>query len=120
MGPVRDLIRRLTPNAGNGVLKRGPSGADTIIFRRGEQIMVTTYTDAGTPIIDMSDDEYRAFLDHEVRERIGLSLEEFVARANAGEIDWDHPEAFALAGLVGVGESGLIASASSNGHRPAA
>jgi len=83
--------------------------------------MVTTYTDAGTPIIDMSDDEYRAFLDGEVRMRIGLSLDEFVAKANAGEIDWDHPEAFALAGLVGVGDGGLIAPASSNGHpRPAA
>jgi hypothetical protein len=82
--------------------------------------MVTTYTDAGTPIVEMSDEEYRAFLDREVHARIGLSLEEFVAKGNAGEIDWDHPEAFALAGLVGVGDGGLIASASSNGHRPAA
>lgn len=82
--------------------------------------MVTSYTDAGTPVLDMSNDEYRAFLDVEVRARIGLSLDEFVARVNAGEIDWDHPEAFALAGLVGVGDGGLIA-ASSNGHRrPAA
>ncbi len=82
--------------------------------------MVTTYTEAGTPILDMDGDEYRAFLDHEVRARIGLSLDEFVERVNAGEIDWDHPEAFALAGLVGVGDGGPIATAPSNGHRPAA
>jgi len=79
--------------------------------------MVTTYTDGGTPVIDMSDDEYRAFLDSEVRARIGLSLEAFVTKVNAGEMEWDHPEAFALAGLVGVGDGGLIAPASRNGHR---
>ncbi len=94
----------------------GPSDADTILH--SETIdMVTTYTDSGTPVIEMSDDEYRAFLDREVRARIGLSLDEFVRRVNAGEIDWDHPEAFALAGLVGVGDGGLIAPASSDGHR---
>ncbi len=79
--------------------------------------MVTTYTEHGTPIVDMDDSEYRTFLDREVRARIGLSLDEFVARVNTGQIDWDHPEAFALAGLVGVGDGGLIASASSSGHR---
>ena len=81
--------------------------------------MKTTYTDAGTPVIDMSNDEYRAFLDREVRARIGLSLDEFVRRVNAGEIDWDHPEAFSLAGLVGVGDGSLIAGGR-NGHRQSA
>jgi hypothetical protein len=81
--------------------------------------MDTTYTDAGTPVIDMSNAEHHAFLDREVRARIGLSLDEFVRRVNAGEMDWDHPEAFSLAGLVGVGDGGggLIATASSDGHR---
>jgi hypothetical protein len=80
--------------------------------------MDTTYTDAGTPVIDMSNAEHRAFLDREVRARIGLSLDEFVRKVNAGEMDWDHPEAFSLAGLVGVGDGGsLIATASSDGHR---
>lgn len=82
--------------------------------------MVTSFTDAGTPVLDMSDDEYRAFLDAEVQARIGLSLEEFVARVNTGEIDWDHPEAFALAGLVGVGDGGLIAASSNSHRRPVA
>ena len=79
--------------------------------------MDISYTQAGTPVVDMSEDEYRAFLDAEVRARIGLSLDELVRQVNAGEIDWDHPEAFSLAGLVGVGDGGLIATASSNGHR---
>jgi hypothetical protein len=79
--------------------------------------MNTTYTKAGTPVIDMSDDEYRGFLDGEVRARIGLSLDEFVQQVDAGGIDWEHPEAFSLAGLVGVGDGGLIATASSDRHR---
>jgi hypothetical protein len=79
--------------------------------------MVTTHTDAGTPVIELTDDEYRAFLDREIRARIGMSLDEFVRQVNAGEIDWDHPEAFSLAGLVGVGDGGPIAPASTDGHR---
>jgi hypothetical protein len=81
--------------------------------------MKTTYTQAGTPVVDMSDQEYRAFLDREVRERIGLSLEEFVRRANAGEIDWDHPEAFSLAALVGVGDGAPIRASSNSYRQPA-
>ncbi|MDQ3630729.1 MAG: hypothetical protein M3417_05530 [Actinomycetota bacterium] len=79
--------------------------------------MDTTYTNAGTPVLDMSEGEYRDFLDREVQARIGLSVDEFVQQVNAGEIDWDHPEAFSLAGLVGVGEGGLIQPASPNRHR---
>jgi hypothetical protein len=94
------------------------SGADTIIWSEASD-MKTTYTDAGTPVIDMSDDEYHAFLDREVRARIGLSLDESVRRVNAGEIDWDHAEAFSLAGHVGVGDGSLIASGR-NGHRQSA
>lgn len=79
--------------------------------------MDTTYTEAGTPILDMSQGEYHAFLEREVRTRIGLSLDEFVRQVNAGEIDWDHPEAFSLAGFIGVDDGGLIQSASGNRHR---
>jgi hypothetical protein len=79
--------------------------------------METPYSEAGTPIIDMSDDDYREFLEHEVRRRIGVSLDEFVRRVNSGEIDWDDPEAFSLAGLVGVGGHGPIATDSSDDHR---
>jgi len=79
--------------------------------------MDTTYTSAGTPILDMSEEEYHDFLDREVQARIGLSVDEFVRRVNIGEIDWDHPEAFSLAGLVGVGEGGLVQPASPSGHR---
>lgn len=100
-------------------LQADPSDADIILYDEAIK-MDTTYTDAGTPILDMNDVEYHDFLDREVRARIGLSLDEFVRQANAGEIDWEHPEAFSLAGLVGVGEGGLIQSASRNGHRQSA
>lgn len=93
-------------------LQDDPSDTDTILTA-----METTYTDAGTPVLDMSESEYHDFLDREVRARIGLSLDEFVRQVNAGEIDWDDPEAFSLAGLVGVGEGGLIQPASRKGHR---
>lgn len=79
--------------------------------------MDVTYTQAGTPVIDMADDEYRDFIEREVRARIDLSLDDFVRQVNTGEIDWDHPEAFSLAGFVGVGGDGLIEPASANGHR---
>ena len=81
--------------------------------------METSYSEAGTAIIDMSDDDYREFLEHEVRRRIGVSLDEFVRRVNSGEIDWEDPEAFSLAGLVGVGGHGPIATDSSDDHRRA-
>ena len=51
-----------------------------------------------------------AFLEREVRARIGLSLDQFVRRVNTVEIDWDHPEAFSLVGLVGVGDGSPIAT----------
>lgn len=65
----------------------------------------------------MSEDEHRALLDAEARARISLSLDEFVDQVNVGEIDWEHPEAFSLAGLAGVDDDGLIDTAFSNGHR---
>lgn len=37
-----------------------------------------------------------------------LSRSSWQAKANAGELDWDHPEAFSLASLVGVGDGGLM------------
>lgn len=64
----------------------------------------------------MSADEYHDFLHREVQERIGLSVDEFVRQVNVGEIE-DHPEVFSLAGLVGVGEGGLIQDVSPNRHR---
>ena len=77
--------------------------------------MNVSYTEAGTPVVDLTEDEYRAFLDREVRERAGMPLDEFVRLANAGEIDWNDPEAFSLAGLIGVGEGSPI-NPSRNGH----
>ena len=79
--------------------------------------MNLTHTDAGTPVLDLTEAEYRDFLDAQARERVGASLEEFVRQVNAGEVDWDDPEVFSLVGLIGVGDGFLIQSASANGHR---
>lgn len=36
-------------------------------------------TQAGTPVLEMSADEYREFLDAEARQRLGISAEESAA-----------------------------------------
>jgi hypothetical protein len=72
-----------------------------------ESIAMHTYeTDAGTPVVEMTEAEYHDFLDREVRKGVGMSLEDFQSKLEAGEIDWDDPEAFELAGLVGAGQNG--------------
>jgi hypothetical protein len=43
-------------------------------------------TQAGTPVLEMSPDEYRNFLDEEARRRLGTSAAEFRRRHIAG--DW--------------------------------
>ena len=63
-------------------------------------------TDAGTPVLDMTDAEYRAFLENEVRESVGMSIDEFLAAAERGEIDWGDPDAFYAAGVLGIGQNG--------------
>jgi hypothetical protein len=69
------------------------------------------HTEAGTPVIESDEREYRAFLEQEVQPGSGLSVEEFVRRYEAGEIDEDDPDVSDLAGLLWLGQ---------NGHRAAA
>jgi hypothetical protein len=69
-------------------------------------------TPAGTPVLDMTEDEHRAFLEHEVQASVGLSIAEFVERAARGEIDWDDPDAFYVAGILGIGQNGHRAAGS--------
>jgi hypothetical protein len=68
-------------------------------------------TEAGTPVIELDDDEHRAFLEREVQRGTGLSVEEFVRRYRAGELDEGDPDVSDLAGLLWLGQ---------NGHRAAA
>jgi hypothetical protein len=63
------------------------------------------------PVIEFDEREYRAFLEHEVQRGSGLSVEEFVRRYEAGELDEGDPDVSDLAGLLWLGQ---------NGHRAAA
>jgi hypothetical protein len=69
--------------------------------------MTLAETRAGTPVLEMSDDEYRAFLDEEVRARVGLSsAAEFAERYLAGELDDSDPDVPFLVGLLWIGQNG--------------
>jgi protein involved in sex pheromone biosynthesis len=68
--------------------------------------MTANYTEAGTPVIEFGEEEYRTFLEHEVHSASGLSFEEFVRRYDAGELDEGDPEVSDLAGLLWLGQNG--------------
>ena len=62
-------------------------------------------TQAGTPVLEMSADEYRDFLDEEARQRLGMSAEEFSRRYVAGEVDDSDPDVGMLAALIAIGQN---------------
>ena len=68
--------------------------------------MTHSETDAGTPVIEMTADEYRDFLESEVRSRLGLSIAEFTERYAAGELDDADPDVPLLAMWTGMGQNG--------------
>jgi hypothetical protein len=69
--------------------------------------MIVSETSSGTPVIEMTADEYVAYLDCEVREATGLSAEEFRRAYLAGELDEAEPAVSELAGLLRIGQGGL-------------
>jgi hypothetical protein len=73
--------------------------------------MIEEHTEAGTPVVELDETEYEAFLEREVKRGLGLSVGEFVRRYEAGELDEGDPEVSELAGLLWLGQ---------NGHRAAA
>ena len=73
--------------------------------------MTEDRTEAGTPVIEFDEDEYRAFLEREVLRGSGLSLEEFVHRYQAGALDEGDPDVSYLAGLLWLGQNGHPAAA---------
>jgi hypothetical protein len=62
-------------------------------------------TQAGTPVLEMSTDEYRDFLDEEARQRLGMSAEEFRRRYIASELDDSDPDVGMLAALIAIGQN---------------
>jgi hypothetical protein len=61
---------------------------------------------ATTEIIDLSTEEYEAFLTREVQKATGLDLASFVRAYGEGKLDEADPEVARLAGLLALGQNG--------------
>jgi hypothetical protein len=72
--------------------------------------MTVGETMAGTPLVDLSDEEYDAYLEREVTDRVGMTVADFVRAYTAGELDDSDPAVSDLVGLLRLGQ---------NGHRAA-
>jgi hypothetical protein len=73
--------------------------------------MTRSETDAGTPVIDLTREEYDAYIEREVRRAAAMTPAEFARAYTAGELDDADPAVGDLVGLLRIGQ---------NGHRPAA
>jgi hypothetical protein len=73
--------------------------------------MTVGETAAGTPIVDLTSEEYDAYLQREVSGAVGMTVADFVRAYTAGELDDTDPAVSDLVGLLRVGQ---------NGHRAAA
>ena len=61
--------------------------------------MTEDRTEAEHPVVELDEDEYREFLEREVARGTGLSVEEFVRRYEAGDLDEGDPDVSDLASL---------------------
>ena len=68
--------------------------------------MQVTYTAAGTPVIDLTPEEYAAHLEREVRKATGLSVAEFTRAYLAGELDDADVAVDEMVGLLRIGQNG--------------
>jgi hypothetical protein len=68
--------------------------------------MTTQTTSAGTPVLHLSDDEYRAYVNRETELSLGIDAETFLQRVRDGVVDWDDPDALYVAGLLRVNGAG--------------
>lgn len=63
-------------------------------------------TQAGTPIVEMTAEEYAAYLEREVWRGTGLTPEEFRNAYVHGQLDDADPSVSELAGLLRIGQNG--------------
>ncbi|MHB8691498.1 MAG: hypothetical protein ACYDHH_09660 [Solirubrobacteraceae bacterium] len=68
--------------------------------------MTTGETAAGTPLVDLTSEEYDAYLDREARRLIGMGATEFVRAYEAGGLDDSDPAVSELVGLLRIGQNG--------------
>lgn len=73
--------------------------------------MTVKETAAGTPVIDLSSEEYNAYLSGEVHRAVGLTVAEFTSAYQAGELDDADPAVCDLVGLLRIGQNGHGAAA---------
>jgi hypothetical protein len=73
--------------------------------------MQVTETAAGTPVVELTDEEYEAYLERETQAAIGMSVAEFTKAYLAGEFEDGDMAVDHLVGLLRIGQ---------NGHRAAA
>lgn len=67
--------------------------------------MIRRLTARGTPVLELSTEEYARFLDDESRRRVGLSGAEFEGRYLAGELDRSDPDVELLVALLAIGQT---------------
>jgi hypothetical protein len=68
--------------------------------------MTTHTTEAGTPVVHLSNEEYRAYLNRETWLSLGIDAETFLQQVRDGTVDWDDPDALYVAGLLRVNGAG--------------
>ena len=68
--------------------------------------MTVDETAAGTPVIDLTSEEYDAYLEGEVNRLTGMTVADFVRAYNAGELDESEPAVSELVGLLRIGQNG--------------
>lgn len=68
--------------------------------------MVVSETPSGSQVVEMTPEEYTAYLEGEVRKATGLSAEAFRRAYLAGELDEADPSVSDLVGLLRIGQNG--------------
>lgn len=68
--------------------------------------MTVEETPGGTTVIDLTDEEYDAYLEAEVQRLAGMTAADFVAAYEAGELDEADPAVSELVGLLRIGQNG--------------
>lgn len=67
--------------------------------------MNVTETD-GTQVIDLTDEEYAAYLERQVQREIGMSVAEFTRAYYAGELRDRVPDVDNIVGMLRLGRNG--------------
>lgn len=68
--------------------------------------MTVGETPAGTLVVDLTPEEYDAYLDREVERATGVTATEFVAAYRRGELDDSDPAVSEMLVLLRVGQNG--------------